>query len=493
MRSDKTDRPDELLAAGTEAVIPYSWHLGFQYVYHPIAHGFALCTLMIFIMYIPVVVLATSIVGLAEGKLQAILGFVGLFAAAAVGCYSLYAFRLGALQLTPLWMQLPFTNLIEMKGRLRRSWSEVTEITVADGPRLGYGLLGNVLSFGFSNGDRANIELWKVPVESLSDLCTALKTHCPDLMTDDLASRLFSRHLFEISNNASYAVRRFSKDKLPQALTVTSFTPLESGIPPGRACNVTRMVACGGDVALYEAEDKLGMKCRLYQISLSGYPEDERKDVVDALIERVELFTRLTHPGIVKIEEAFEQDNCFFFRCEHTTGVDLRQYVGRKRWLKPKVAVGILDEILELIDYLHESEPRLVLGSLNPESILVERTTAAFLLPLGGGVTVDGSLPVSTIPSRLGYVAPEQLTGAPVAQSDVYALGGILHFMLTGDDPEAMQASHPQIIRSSVHPLLDRLVADATEPRQDGRLSSVLEFRERLNEARAGQKGRCLR
>ena len=46
-----------------------------------------------------------------------------------------------------------------------------------------------------------------------------------------------------------------------------------------------------------------------------------------------------------------------------------------------------------------------------------------------------------TMIGKQAYIAPEQLRGKARPASDLYAFGGTLHFLLTGEDPEPLSPS----------------------------------------------------
>jgi serine/threonine protein kinase len=67
--------------------------------------------------------------------------------------------------------------------------------------------------------------------------------------------------------------------------------------------------------------------------------------------------------------------------------------------------------------------------------------------------SVDTS--TSTVVGKHHYMPPEQFRGKSTTQSDIYALGATLFFMLTGKEPEPMSQLH---VSSS----LDSVIARAT-------------------------------
>lgn len=64
--------------------------------------------------------------------------------------------------------------------------------------------------------------------------------------------------------------------------------------------------------------------------------------------------------------------------------------------------------------------------------------------------------------------------------SELYALGGTMHYLLTGCDPEPITASRPRSIRSTLSPAINDVIAKATCPKLAGRYETAEEMRKEL-------------
>ena len=85
------------------------------------------------------------------------------------------------------------------------------------------------------------------------------------------------------------------------------------------------------------------------------------------------------------------------------------------------------------------------------------------------------------------YLPPEQFRGRATIRSDIYALGATMFFLLTGDDPEPISTSHPQLTLPHLSPELDAIVARATETSEQKRYPDSAAVKADLNLLLVGQ------
>ena len=145
----------------------------------------------------------------------------------------------------------------------------------------------------------------------------------------------------------------------------------------------------------------------------------------------------IDHPNVIPIYSAGEASGVLYLAMRFVEGPDLRQVVRAAGRLAPARAALIVAQVAAALDAAHARG--LVHRDVKPENVLLGGRDHAYLTDFGltkrldsaGGPTRAGGW-VGT----LGYVAPEQIRGERVdARSDVYALGCLLHFVLTGRGP----------------------------------------------------------
>jgi serine/threonine-protein kinase len=145
---------------------------------------------------------------------------------------------------------------------------------------------------------------------------------------------------------------------------------------------------------------------------------------------------RLSHPHIVTVIDAGEDDGTPYIVFEYIEGETLKQRIQRLGRLEIPEAVAYAIELARALGAAHAA--RIVHRDVKPQNVLIDGDGRALITDFGiartlteEGLTADGRVLGTT-----DYVSPEQALGRPVTgQSDIYALGVVLFEMLTGEVP----------------------------------------------------------
>lgn len=145
---------------------------------------------------------------------------------------------------------------------------------------------------------------------------------------------------------------------------------------------------------------------------------------------------QLSHPHIVTVIDAGEDDNRPYIVFEYVAGETLKARIRRLGRLEVVEAIAYAIEIARALGAAHERH--IVHRDVKPQNVLVDEEGSAKVTDFGiartldqEGLTADGRVLGTT-----DYVAPEQALGHEVTgQSDLYSLGIVLFEMLTGDVP----------------------------------------------------------
>ena len=124
--------------------------------------------------------------------------------------------------------------------------------------------------------------------------------------------------------------------------------------------------------------------------------------------------------------------------CADTETLSLTQYVQRNGQLQEKTALSIAIQICEGLKEFHKKG--LVHRDIKPDNIMISEYDVQFpkikIIDFGGGKQIQPQhFSDTTVVGTLGYQAPESLSSGTTNRSDIYSIGCLLNFMLTGQEP----------------------------------------------------------
>lgn len=153
------------------------------------------------------------------------------------------------------------------------------------------------------------------------------------------------------------------------------------------------------------------------------------------------LLARLQHPNIARILDGGEWQGLPWYAMEYVEGQTLDRYV---RTEAPNLVqrLNLMLQICAAVQYAHQN--LIVHRDLKPANVLVSADGQVKLLDFGIAKLLDDTdqLTETRAPMTLAYAAPEQIAGDVVTvATDVYALGGLMYEMLTGQRPYRAHSS----------------------------------------------------
>ncbi len=142
----------------------------------------------------------------------------------------------------------------------------------------------------------------------------------------------------------------------------------------------------------------------------------------------------LAHPGIPKYYDFFVEGEKKYLAMELIHGQDLEQRILLAGPVTPQQAIKWMIQTCDVLGYIHSCEPPLIHRDIKPANLMVRHRDNHIVVLDFGAVKEIGTAPGTRIGAE-GYSAPEQDRGNPVTQSDLYAIGPTLIFLLTGEPP----------------------------------------------------------
>jgi eukaryotic-like serine/threonine-protein kinase len=144
----------------------------------------------------------------------------------------------------------------------------------------------------------------------------------------------------------------------------------------------------------------------------------------------------LSHPHVVTVIDAGEDDGRPFIVLEYVEGETLKERIRRSGRLPVAEAVAYAIEIGRALSAAHTQ--RLVHRDVKPQNVLIDGEGRAKVTDFGIARSLEakGLTATGRVLGTTDYVSPEQALGHQVTQqSDVYSLGICLYEMLTGEVP----------------------------------------------------------
>jgi serine/threonine protein kinase len=181
----------------------------------------------------------------------------------------------------------------------------------------------------------------------------------------------------------------------------------------------------------------------------------------------LKLFARVNSPHLVKLYDAGQAEDFFFYSMEWCQGGTLAEPVaGPTTGLIRSVKLRAVADAARAAHDLHEAG--IAHRDLRPGNILLRADGSACLGDLGLAQFGSGSVTSMAPMASIGFVDPKLITGDSASRaSDIYSLGAVLHWALTGKHihPGVVGADPMMAVRSVLRqpPHIDRELLSADE------------------------------
>jgi hypothetical protein len=219
----------------------------------------------------------------------------------------------------------------------------------------------------------------------------------------------------------------------------------------------------GGQATTYLAKNNLGAACVLKEFILAT--ASTSATLIDSAREfeaEVSLLSQLEHPGIVRLLDFFVENGRVYVALEYVEGRTLRQVVQENGPLDEQKVLEITESVCDILEYLHGRVPPIVHRDVTPENIIMSANGEVKLIDFSLAVKQDGRLTTNSC-AKQAFTPPEQFRDDACPQSDIYALGATMFYLLTGAVPKPISCSSPQNKNDKISPQLNAIVERATK------------------------------
>jgi Tol biopolymer transport system component len=218
---------------------------------------------------------------------------------------------------------------------------------------------------------------------------------------------------------------------------------LEPGEQVGRY-EILSFLGAGGMGQVYRAKDsQLGRDVAIKMLPTAAVA---RPDLVARFHQEARALGLLNHPNLVTVFDFGEHGDSFYIVLELLEGETLRDRLRSQGAFSQRRSIQYAIQIARGMAAAHERG--IIHRDLKPENIFLTRGGGLKILDFGlakihpernifeseeDAPTLAGSSQPGMLIGTVGYIAPEQLRGEVVDhRADIFAFGGILHEMLTG-------------------------------------------------------------
>jgi serine/threonine-protein kinase len=162
----------------------------------------------------------------------------------------------------------------------------------------------------------------------------------------------------------------------------------------------------------------------------------EEADQLERFRREARAAARLSHPNLVGVIDAGEDDGRPYIVFEYIDGRTLKRQIQEQGPLQVDEAVAYAIEIGRGLTAAHAR--KLVHRDVKPQNVLIDPDGRAKVTDFGIARSLEqkGMTATGRVLGTTDYVSPEQAMGEDVDErSDVYSLGVVLYEMLTGEVP----------------------------------------------------------
>src|SRR6266567_3873134 len=252
-----------------------------------------------------------------------------------------------------------------------------------------------------------------------------------------------------------------------------------------------KRIGQGGMGAVYKAADTRfnNRPVAIKEMSSTGLTPARLQEAEAAFEHEAHLLADLLHPNLPRIYEHFTENDRSYLVMDFIEGQTLEEYLEQIGGgpLPVDQVITWAEQLCDVLNYLHSHQPPIIFRDLKPANVMISDSGHVYLIDFGIARFFKPGKQHDTVAlGSPGYAAPEQYGKAQsTPRSDIYSLGALLHYLLTGIDPSEQPfffrpASQ---VNPAVNPALEALLKQMLEMDSERRPASAQDVLQALERA----------
>ncbi len=259
-------------------------------------------------------------------------------------------------------------------------------------------------------------------------------------------------------------------------------------VSKGKRYALLEEIGRGGMGVIYKAKDThLGR-----MVAYKMLPSDLKENAVAVknFLREARAAAVLTHPNIITVYDAGEEDGTYYIAMELVEGMTIRSILNRDGKLPVNVVILITGQLCKALDYAHSR--KVVHRDVKGSNIMWTEEKQVKIMDFGLAKVIQEVLNFQTIVGGTpNYMSPEQILGEEVDhRTDIYSLGISIFEMVCGELPFKKgdvgyhhihtPAPEPRSVNPEIPAELNSIILKCIKKNPEDRYQSTMEIFEDL-------------
>lgn len=175
----------------------------------------------------------------------------------------------------------------------------------------------------------------------------------------------------------------------------------------------------------------LGKKIILKTLDVENLAD---KSILERFKREAKILAKLEHPNLIKVLDFGMFNHFFYISFEFFVSKNLREIINKNE-LQLDQKLSLFRQILYALNYSHQNN--IIHRDIKPENILVNSNFELKIADFGLALILNENnlTNSSSILGTPGYMAPEQIRGEKVLQTDLFSAGTVAYELFFGVNP----------------------------------------------------------